>query len=132
MLGGDLNAGGGLRGQQQEADVYAAIPQDRSVIRKMLTPVTGAEAGGTLGRQRDAGRIWRVAAADREPDPVHQGRKAQGLHPLEGRFHHVPPARPGMPHGLRLDLDDVDEVTDLVPDQVQARRDDHARAEVEP
>ena len=88
------------------------FPRTCSVKRKMLTPVRGAEAGGTLGRQRDAGRIRRVAAADRESDTVHQGRTAQGLHPLEGRFHQVPPARPGTPHGLRLDLDDVDEVAD--------------------
>jgi hypothetical protein len=123
----------GLRGRQQESRVDAGPVHRRPVEGQVLAPVRGAQAPGAERGQRHAGRLGGLAAAHREPHAVRDNRHPEIFGPAERVLDEVPAgARPGRPHGLRLDLDEVGQVPDVVPDQVQPGRDDEPHAEIKP
>jgi hypothetical protein len=115
----------GLRGRQQEPRVDAGPVHRGPVEGQVLTPVHGPQPPGAARGQRHAGRVGGLTAAHREPHAVRDHRHREIFDPAERLLEKVPAGiRPGHPQGLRLDLDEVGQGPDLVPDQVQAGRDD--------
>ena len=130
---GRFDGGPRLDGGQKEARLELAPIALGSVERKVLTPVPDAQTPGRDGCQVDALRVGPDASAHRIADTMADGRPAKGLQPLEGRFGQLPSALgPAIPKGLRLDLDDLDEVGDYIPDQIDTRDGDDSDAEIEP
>ena len=99
----------------------------------MLAPVRRVEISSRESGCLHPVVVRRCRTADGEADAVRQQGSPAAAQPLE-RLSRDPTAitEAAVPEGLRLDLDDVDEVFDAIPQLVERTEGDDADAEVEP
>lgn len=117
---------------QQETCVRRSVAGTTAVERQVLTAVLRPEVAGVLPEERDTARIRSALPSNGKAVPVCEERPVDAAQPLCCSLVRKPATGRRVPKRLRLDLDDVDEICNLGPEQIEAVEGNDSDAEVKP
>src|SRR5215469_18950501 len=99
----------------------------------MFAPMQRIEAARRFSGRLDTPQVRLDSTAHRKTDTVTEHWPAGGLDPFERSRVQLPTAsRRRKPDGLWLDFDDVNEISDLRPDEIDSPERNQAHPEFEP